>query len=121
MDTTPTELIHDQNKRDGQGRRLTPSAERDRLIDAYEQSGLTQRAFCEQEGLRYCTFVSWLKKRRDDSGGPTRSASTQTRFHEGLIIPGAGRGTLEVVLASGTILRGSDAGELAQLVRALEG
>ena len=120
MDTTPTELLN-ENKRDGRGRRLTPKAERDRLIEAYEQSGLTQRAFCEQEGLRYCTFVAWLKKKRDGEGRPDKTGSSLTRFHEGFIIPGAGRESLEVVLPSGTIIRGGDAGEIAQLVRALEG
>ena len=120
MDTTPTELL-DENKRDGRGRRLTPKAERDRLIEAYEQRGLTQRAFCEQQGLRYCTFVSWLKKKRDSDGSAGQSMSRTPVFHESLIVPGGQRGSLEILLPAGTIVRGSDAGELARLVRALEG
>ena len=120
MDTTPTELLN-ENKRDGRGRRLTPKAERERLIEAYEQSGLTQRAFCEREGLRYCTFVAWLKKKRDTEGSPERVGSLSNGFCEGLVIPGAGRESLEVILPSGTIIRGGDAGEIARLALALGG
>ena len=34
------------------------------LIGEYRKSGLTQRAFAEQRGLRYSTFTGWLRKRR---------------------------------------------------------
>jgi len=35
-----------------------------KLLDQYEQSGLTQRAFASQAGVAYSTFTSWLRKAR---------------------------------------------------------
>jgi hypothetical protein len=57
-----TELI--ETKRDERGRRITPAAERETLVRAYEESGLTQKAFARQEGVKYTTFVSWGRSRR---------------------------------------------------------
>lgn len=31
-------------------------------MKAYEQSGMTQRTFCEEHGLAYSTFSSWRRR-----------------------------------------------------------
>ena len=36
--------------------------ERGQLIEAYEASGKTRQAFCEERGLKLATFHGWLKK-----------------------------------------------------------
>lgn len=36
-------------------------------IELWQESGLTQRGFCEQEGLNYQMFGYWLKKFRQEA------------------------------------------------------
>jgi len=48
MRITTTELV--EAKRDERGRRITPAAEREAVVRAYEQSGLTQKAFARRAG-----------------------------------------------------------------------
>jgi transposase-like protein len=104
-----TELI--ETKRDERGRRITPAAERETLVRAYEESGLTQKAFARQEGVKYTTFVSWVQGCRRRRPGP------KVGFAE-LTLPRA-VAPLEVQLADGTIIRGSNLEEVARLLQLL--
>jgi hypothetical protein len=63
MGTIATEVI--ERKRDERGRKITPRGEREVLVRAYQQSGLTQKAFAQREGIKFATFVSWVQ----DVGG----------------------------------------------------
>ena len=47
MGTIATELL--ETKRDEHGRRITPAAEREALVRAYPESGLTQKAFAKKD------------------------------------------------------------------------
>jgi hypothetical protein len=79
-------------------------------LERFDRSGLTQRAFAKAEGVKYATLVSWLTKRRAASSAP------EMRFEEvqlGMPMP------LEVRLPCGTLLRGSQAEALVQMVRLL--
>jgi len=109
MGTIATELI--EVKRDEQGRRIMPAAEREALVRAYGESGLTQKAFAKQAGVKYATFVSWVQAAKRPSAAP------QARFAE-LAVPRPAA-PLEVQLADGTVIRGGDAGEVARLVQLL--
>lgn len=43
------------------------------MIAAWKQSGLSQKAYCEQNKIRYYVFHYWYKRYRDeqsDSNGP---------------------------------------------------
>jgi transposase-like protein len=113
MATITTELIDTGAKRDGRGRRIATPAERVALVAAYRRSGLTQRAFAEREGIKYCTFTSWVQGRR-------QSRPTKTRFAE-VTLPPATVSDLSVRLPDGVVVRGSSASAVAQLVRALRG
>jgi len=64
MELIETEWVDDGGKRDVRGRRIVKAEERERLIAAHESSGLTQKAFCEREGINKHTFISWLGKKR---------------------------------------------------------
>jgi transposase-like protein len=103
MATIATELI--EAKRDERGRRITPAAEREALVRAYEESGLTQKAFAKQEGVKYPTFVSWVQECRRRRPGP------KVGFAE-LALPRTAA-PLEVQLPDGTIIRGSHVEEVA--------
>ena len=35
-----------------------------KIIEAYQQSGQTQRAFCKEREIAFTTFLCWLKKYR---------------------------------------------------------
>ena len=51
------------------------------LFEQYERSGLSQAAFCQQEGLAIATFSKWLARlRSSDVAKPV--ASTPTAFVE---------------------------------------
>jgi transposase-like protein len=63
-------------KQDERGRRITPAAEREALVRAYPESGLTQKAFAKKEGVKYSTFVSWVQAQRRQSAAPVSVAPT---------------------------------------------
>ena len=91
--------------------RITPAAEREALVRAYPESGLTQKAFAKKEGVKYSTFVSWVQAQRRQRPRP------KLGFTE-LTLPRAVSGVapLEVQLADGTVIRGSRVEEVARLL-----
>lgn len=49
----------------------TTAKERQEIIARYRRSGLTQREFCDREGITFSSLQSWLYKRsRGPSEGP---------------------------------------------------
>lgn len=73
MTTIPSE---NELKTDALGRVQTPLEQREALLDAFEQSGMSGAAFARLHGLRYPTFMAWLQKRaRQQAGG-------KPQFHE---------------------------------------
>jgi hypothetical protein len=102
-------------------RRRRSRLEVDRLVSAYESSGLTQREFCAQEGLALATLSRYRLRGRDrqESGGSKWVAVEVSRSQQ----QRPGEPELAVVLTSGLrieVRSGFDAGTLGQLVRALE-
>ncbi len=102
-----TELI--RTKQDERGRRITPAAEREALVRAYRESGLTQKAFAEREGIKYPTFVSWIQ------ASARRPTQPKVGFAE--LTVARAPGLLEVQLADGTVIRGGQAEDLARLLQ----
>jgi hypothetical protein len=80
------------------------------LIAAYAQSGLTQRAFAQGEGVKYCTFAAWLGRHRRETG--------RARFAE--VDLGRAAAALEITLPDGLIVRGTDVEQLALLIGRLQ-
>ncbi len=54
----------------------TPIKEREEIVARFHRSGLTQREFCEAEGVKLSAFRSWLYKRKQ------ARADQQPRFVE---------------------------------------
>ena len=108
MGIIATELM--EPKRDERGRRITRANERETLVRAYEASGLTQKAFAKQEGMKYTTFVSWVQECR------RRRPEPKIGFAE-LTLPRAAAALLEVQLIDGTIIRGSNVEDVARLLQ----
>ncbi len=103
-------------KQDGRGRRLAAAEERGKLLIAYAASGLTQRGFATREGINPFTLASWLRKKRLETTKPTGAFAQ--RFVE-MGVPRMTGFRLEVVMADGVVVRGSDGGQVAALVRGL--
>ena len=118
MESITTEVVDDKQRRDARGRRITGKERQEELLRAYDESDLSQREFARREGINFHTFVEWLQRRR-------RAAGTKPppRFQE-LSLPFTPKtsgtvatASLEVQLADGTTIRGSNVEELAQLLR----
>jgi len=109
-------LVDTGRKYDALGRRLITVEERAALVVAFRQSGLTQAEFARREGVVYSTFASWVQGRRAKPipAKPTRPM----KFAEVRLPATTGLG-LEVRCPDGTVLRGTNAADLAALVRAL--
>ncbi len=73
-------------------RKRFTSAEKDSILQTFEQSGLSAKAFCEQHGLCVATLANWRKRRMEsetpgfvclDLPGPAADTAT-IRFPNGL-------------------------------------
>ena len=82
-------------KSDALGRVRTPPADREAILDAFEESGLCGAAFARAHGIKYCTFATWRQKRKKQRGeypvargqaSGSDSGSTPFTFLE--VIPG---------------------------------
>src|ERR1035437_6765687 len=113
MEAITAEIITNEKKRDARGHRLYDQERKERILEGYDKSGLTQKAYARKEGIKYSTLVYWLQNWRR---GPQRARRPQVKFTE-LPVPTAAMSCrLEVVLPDGTLVRGSDARELAALL-----
>lgn len=63
-------------KTDTKGRVLTPTRDREALMNAFEESGMSGAAFARLHGIRYTTFAHWRRVRRK------REKRTQSAFQE---------------------------------------
>jgi len=116
MEKIAMEVVDAGPKRDARDRRVTDRARREAVLSAYDQSGLTQKAFAQREGINVHTFVSWLLQRRRWTPQQNTGGAAFTE----LSISGASvASALEVVLPGGVLVRGRSASEVAALVRAL--
>ena len=117
MVTTTTELIDTGEKRDQRGRRISSRERRAEAVQAWRGSGLTMAAFARREGIEYSTFAGWVLKAARQRPGSKRPRFAEVRL--GPVLPASASAPLEVRLPDGTLLRGHQAAELANLVRAL--
>ena len=53
------------------GRVRYSAEQRDHLLDLFEQSGMTGKAFAAKHGVKYSTFALWRKRRRNDLAKPS--------------------------------------------------
>ena len=122
METAEAEIVEGTHKRDARGRMLTGVSERERVLAAFDASGMTQGAFARREGVKYHTLVHWLRERRRDAkvcaAASAPAAPSPMRFHE-MKLTAPSIPAVEVQLPDGTIVRGGAVRELIALVRAL--
>jgi hypothetical protein len=119
VETITTEVMQEAAKRDARGRKIIEVERWRELVTAYELSGLTQAEFARQEAVNYHTFVAWLGRCRRQ--GPTTRMPAAARFLEATVPVSKTAGwALEVVLPNGIVIRGTEAGAIAGLIKALE-
>ena len=80
-------------------RQRVSAEERNRILDTFRKSGLTQAAFAEQQGIKITTFQQWLYK----SSRRPRGTKTFQEVPLHSFLPPAW--AAEVVLTSGVTLR----------------
>jgi hypothetical protein len=90
------------------------------LIDQWQRSGLSVRAFCQRQHLAVPSFYAWRRtlRQRDASAPPVTFLPVHVRPDDPDTPP-----PLELVLANGYCLRiprGYDDTQLRQLLRTLE-
>ncbi|HMO52789.1 MAG TPA: hypothetical protein PKE26_16700 [Kiritimatiellia bacterium] len=61
---TSTHAVTKILKTDTQGRIRTPAQDREALLALYDQGAMSGAAFARTYGLRYSTFMGWIRKRR---------------------------------------------------------
>ena len=91
------------------------------VAEAFEASGLTQKAFSTHRGVRLSTLQSWVYRRRRQQGGSAETVRLLPVEVAGVAQPGTS--LLEVVLAGGarlSFVSGTDVEYVARLVAALE-
>jgi len=110
MKTVTAELEDVSGKADAKGRRLVTAERKAELLPKYEASGLTQKVFAKQEGVKYCTFLSWLGKKR------RKSVPTRPPFLEVGLPVSKMTGCLELVLANDVVVRGLSMEQLLELL-----
>ena len=69
-------------KTDALGRVHTPPEQREALLDAFHQSGMSGAAFARLHGIRYQTFMGWCQKRA------RRPSGAEPQFQELVISSG---------------------------------
>lgn len=76
-------------KTDSKGRVRTPAADREALLDMFEQGGMSGAAFARLHGIRYSTFAHWRYLRRKPTARPDRTPPTAL-FQEVVLQPATG-------------------------------
>lgn len=61
---TSTHSLTNVLKADSHGRVRTPADQREALLELYDQSSMSGATFARLHGLRYSTFMAWLRRRR---------------------------------------------------------
>jgi hypothetical protein len=96
-------------------------------LSAWEQSGLSQAAFCRERGLSSGSFAWWKRQlHKPDGHGPTRrgrSTKRSEQFVEVRLADTSSRLPYEIVLAGGRSIRISsrfDPEVLSHLIQVVE-
>jgi transposase-like protein len=109
MATIAAELLTNESKRDGRGRRITSAARRAELVAGYRSSGLTMEQYAKQEGVKRHTLAKWVYLQDQRGGGKV------VTFAE-VKVPTRAQWAFELALPNGWVVRAADAAALAQLM-----
>jgi len=100
-------------------RRRRTHDEIERILHAYDSSGLSQAKFCARNRVALTTLQWWLKRRRDQRGAGDRAPA----LIPVTVRPAVGPVLIEIALANGRELRvptDVDPAQLATIVASLD-
>jgi transposase-like protein len=106
--TTAAEVVIEDFKRDGKGRRITPRAKREEMVEAYRASGLTMVQFAKREGINWLTLAKWSSR-----AGAVRAP---VKFAEVKLGLPAAAWPYEVTLPNGITVRAASAPALVAML-----
>jgi hypothetical protein len=92
-------------KTDEVGRRQTPAARREHLLDEFDRSGLSAAKFAAVTGLKYSTFAAWVHRRRKQPAAAAQVAAKSAdpvRWLEALVATAQPTGEL---ICAGVVLQ----------------
>jgi len=115
MKISALEVVETDMRKDLRGRRYYSCKQIQEILENYDKSDLTQRAFAVREGVSYSTLTTWLMHRR-------YKVKENPNFAEVALSKPRNESKemgLEIQLTNGTILRGSDSEQLALLLKAI--
>lgn len=81
------------------------------LVEEWQDSGQTQKAFCAEQDISVSVFAYWLRRYRDQDTTPQAQASGFVPIRMAMSDSAA----LEVVLPSGAVLRFAQVAPLSYL------
>ncbi len=68
-----------------------------KVIELWKQSGLSQRAFCEQQSLKFHTFYYWYKRHKQENN----NSNSQSAFLNLQIAKPMGASSIEIHFPGG--------------------
>lgn len=108
-------------KSDRVGRTRYPKNYKAEVIAAYEQSGMSAAAFAEHCGIKYPTFISWITKTKQSSGGSACCADDKSQqFIIAEFASSCVGDSLKLELPSGIIVHVSSPSQLSLLADLLK-
>lgn len=121
MTSTTDELL----KTDTLGRVSTPPVKRELILDEFDRSGMSAKAFAEHIGVKYTTFANWVQRRRKDRGEvrSTRkadSSKTEIALVEAFVSDESVSDGLLIEAAGGVRIRVRHRNEIALAIEVLK-
>jgi hypothetical protein len=110
-------------KTDVRGRVWTPAADRERILDEFERSGVPATKFAALVGVKYQTLANWIQKRRKTRGVEAAKPAA-LKWVEAAVECRTTSATLTVQLPGGVIITVHDAtqaGLAGELLRSFIG
>lgn len=111
-------------KTDARGRVRLPREKQEALLDEFEKSGMSGRAFAAWVGVKYTTFANWRQKRRKARVGMVAAAVAEPTMGWAEAVVAAqptptGAALLVIHLAGGVRVEALSARAAADFVREL--
>jgi len=117
MKISALEVVETDMRKDLRGRRYYSSKQIQEILENYNKSDLTQRAFAVRECVSYSTLTTWLMQRRfkvKENPNFAEVALSKPRNRDESKEMG-----LQIQLTNEIILRGSNSEQLALLLKAI--
>ncbi len=103
--TTTTEPVPELLRQDCLGRFKTTRAQREKLVDEYERSGMRGPAFATFAGVKYSTLATWIQERRRQRSlaGAGAAPAPRPQWVEAVVGQAQSAGSAGLIVRVGTV------------------